>query len=69
MSFDNHGIPDEILDGIFAEEDTERGQMKAKQNARLEDSYSTTGSSYHESPEIIEKTKLNQCSCQLSKQN
>ena len=38
MSFDNHGIPDEILDGIFAEEDTERGQMKAEQNARLEDS-------------------------------
>ena len=69
MSFNNHGIPDEILDGIFAEEDTERGRMKAEQNARLEDSYSRAGSSYHESPEIIENPKPNQCSCQLSKQN
>ena len=69
MSFDNHGIPDEILDGIFAEEDTERGQMKAEQNARLEDSYSRTGSLYHETSEIIENTKPNQCSCQISKQN
>ena len=46
MSFDNHGIPDEILDGIFAEEDTERGQMKAEQNARLEDLYSIIGMTF-----------------------
>ena len=28
MSSSNYGIPDDILDGIFAEKDTEKGQKK-----------------------------------------
>ena len=30
MSSSNYGIPDDILDGIFAEKDTEKGQKKTE---------------------------------------
>ena len=41
MSSSNYGIPDDVLDGIFAEEDTEKGQKKAEKSEKTGEAVTT----------------------------
>ena len=63
MSMENHGIPDEILDGIFAEEDTKRGQREKKLLDRFEGSKDSESWTSFGNNEERSKKKT-QCSCQ-----
>ena len=69
MSLDNHGIPDEILDGIFAEEDTERAQKKTEMLYKSEGSNVKTGTELQTSlgnSEDGEEKEKQCCMCQRS---
>ena len=68
MSLENHGIPEEILDGIFAEEDTERGQREKKLGDRVEGSKESQLLMSFGNFEEWERKKGN-CSCQETIQN
>ena len=61
MSSSNYGIPDDILDGIFAEKDTEKGQKK-EENPEKTGAAVTTWEN-KESSSSNDDSKQAKCNC------